>query len=84
MTSISSTMLQQELDALVLRAAAEPIGLLLRISGSATAARNALYRAMKRQGVRLQVRTSPWPEGDLVLVNERVELSASASGSREA
>ncbi len=65
-----------QLELLCLRAASEPIGLLLRASDPGRA-RNALYAAAKRRGLKLQIRMSPFSDGDLLLLNDRIEVRRS-------
>jgi hypothetical protein len=63
------------LTGLLYSALAEPIGLLLSASDR-NRARQALYQARVQAAdpalAELQIRASPWPEGDLVICHRRV------------
>ena len=62
-------------------ALAEPIGLLLRTSNRDVAVRslyNALYAMKDPALARLQIRTSPLADGDVVICHRKVELNGSA------
>lgn len=76
-------MAAQDLKAILYSAMADPIGLLLQVSDFSRA-RQALYRARAEAAdpdlAVLQFRASPGlPEGNLIIVKERVQVSSPVS-----
>lgn len=70
---------QQDLSSLLYAALASPIGILLRCS-DLERTRQALYQARTKVGdgklAGLQIRVSPFEEGDLVICHQRILLAA--------
>lgn len=75
--------MSQELEALLYQALAEPIGLVCQAEPSFELGRQRLYAARKRiadpdlDG--LQLRASPFPEGNLLIIRETIKIERSTS-----
>jgi len=78
----------EEFGALLYAALAEPIGLLCQGEPSFALARQRLYAARKKLGDPaldiLQFRASPFPEGNLVIVKESIQLPAEETSHESA